>query len=253
MTFEEFTKKNCVYSVTALYNCEKYILGALDSIVGQDYPNKGISVADDASTDNSFEVVRQSIEKRREWSDKTKTMCEGFYKDVPITLVGLKQNGKQARARNECLKAVGGKCTLFNIIDSDDEARPTKLTKSARLFYENAYLGMVYTDSDIYHTDKDLTIREFREPYSRERLWQECISHSNCMISREAFQKVGFYDEGISPIEDYDIAIRISQQFLISHIPEALVLYRVTGQNTTFTVPPETWQKQHQKLRAKYV
>lgn len=252
MTFEEFQKKNKIYSVTALYNCEKYILKALDSIAAQDYPNKGIAVADDKSTDNSFEVVRQSIEKRREWADLSKVVCEGTYKGVPITLVGLNENGKQARARNECIKAVGGKCTYFNVIDADDEARPTKMTKSARLFWGNPYLGMVYTDSDIYHVEKDLTIREFREPFAKDRLWQECISHSNCMISREAFQKVGFYDEDLAPVEDYDIALRISQKFVIAHIPEALVLTRVTGLNTTYTVPQEKWLEQHRKLRAKY-
>ena len=43
--------------------------------------------------------------------------------------------------------------------------------------------------------------------------------------------------------EDYDLWMRISEKFIISHIPEALTFVRITNESSTATVDQKTWQQ----------
>jgi len=43
--------------------------------------------------------------------------------------------------------------------------------------------------------------------------------------------------------EDYDLWMRISEQFIIAHIPEALTLVRVTNKSSSAVVNQEVWQQ----------
>ncbi len=239
--------------VIANYNYGQWVLNALDSVVAQDYPEKSIAITDDASTDGSFGIINDKIENKKSVYTKTgDSLVIGTYKGIPITLTGLIKNVKQAKARNIGIKHYWGRAEYFAILDADDYWLPGKLSKSIAILNDDKKVGAVYTDYDIFHTAKDLYIKEFKEPYSRDVLFDRCIVHSGCVISKAALEKVGTFDVELPPCEDYDLWLRISEHFVIYHIPETLVVVRVTGQNSTFTVPNEIWVKQHQRIREKW-
>ena len=115
---------------------------------------------------------------------------------------------------------------------------------------------MVYADYEIHDHNSGKVVREFKQPYNRNVLMNECIVHSNALISKRAFSAVkeerGFYDpslhgpgggEFIGCAEDYDLWIRISEQFMIVHIPESLAVANITGLNQTTNVNPEIFSK----------
>ncbi len=239
--------------IIANYNYAKWILSALDSVVSQKYENKSIAVTDDSSTDGSFGIVSDAIDNKKSvYTKEGNSMVTGTYKGVPITLTGLVKNSKQAKARNVGIKHYWNNAEYFAILDADDYWYQDKLSKSIDVLTEDKKVGAVYTDYDIYHVNKDLYIKEFKEPYSRDVLFDRCIVHSGCVISKKALEKVGLFDEELPPCEDYDLWLRISEHFVIYHIPETLVVVRVTGENTTFTVPKEIWLQQHQRIREKW-
>ena len=51
--------------------------------------------------------------------------------------------------------------------------------------------------------------------------------------------------------EDYDLWMRISEKYLISHVPVALTKVRVTGENSSNIVAQETWQKNWMRVMEK--
>jgi len=51
--------------------------------------------------------------------------------------------------------------------------------------------------------------------------------------------------------EDYDLWIRISQKYMLWHIPEDLLTVRVTGEGATFSRTKEEWQKNWNRIREK--
>lgn len=96
--------------VIPVYNGEKYIERALDSVVNQTYRNIEVIIIDDGSTDN------------------TRALCLPYVEKYPnFTLLSIKNEGV-ANARNIGIERAGGKYITF--FDGDDELLPTFISES---------------------------------------------------------------------------------------------------------------------------
>jgi glycosyltransferase involved in cell wall biosynthesis len=214
-----------------------------------------LSVVDDGSTDDSYDVLLSMMsEVVHEHADEesgdevTTGMCQG----VPMILVKRPEARKQAAARNTAIKLAWQTADLFCQLDADDLYLPGKLSKSVAAWRRSPeYIGLVYSDAIIYDERDQTKVREFRQPYERNLLERENIISNAPLITKQALGYSGLYDEDLPPCEDWDLWLRITENFNAIHIPEALQQYTVTGQNCTFTVPNEHWQTQWGKVQAK--
>jgi len=239
--------------VIPCYNHEKYILEAIQSVIDQDYSSKLIIVVDDASTDNSFEVVKNKIHIKSFFTDYEG--CEvivGTINSVPILLIKQVKNKKQAAARNKAIQSSWNYCNFYCQLDADDKYLPQKLSKSVKvLLTDPINIGLVYCDVFIFNDETNSFVHEMREPYSRTRLEQEDIISNAPLINKSVFIDVGLYDELMPLCEDWDLWLRITEKYFAIHIPEPLQMYRVTGQSCTYTVPKEVWNQQWTKIQQK--
>ena len=131
-----------------------------------------------------------------------------------------------------------------------------KISSCVTVFEQgNGLVGVVYGDYDTLHVESGKIIREFKEPYSRKGLVQECIVHSGSLISKEALLSVkedtGFYDKTMRTCEDYDLWMRISEKYIIAHVPKSLTKVRVTGDNSSFIVNQDIWQRNWSRVMEK--
>lgn len=111
-------KENQIVSIIIpAYNAEKYIKDTISSVLNQTYPYFEIIVVDDASSDNTAEVV-MSI------------------KDERVRLLRHKENMGPGGARNTGIEAAQG--TWFAELDADDQWLPTRLEKLLAVS-ENGY------------------------------------------------------------------------------------------------------------------
>lgn len=92
------------------YNCGKYILQSLDSVISQTITDWEVQIVDDCSTDNTAEVIKDYLVK---------------YPNIHYTVLG--QNSGPAVARTEAIKRAKGKYIAF--LDSDDIWYSQKLEK----------------------------------------------------------------------------------------------------------------------------
>jgi glycosyltransferase involved in cell wall biosynthesis len=248
------------------YNHAKYIEMALKSVVQQDYPNKLIIIIDDCSTDNSVEKIQSMILNKKEIVDiDGNKIYVGniFYRTnpeysnldgtlTPIILISLQKNAKQANARNIGISTTYNICGYYCQLDADDEYLPGKLSECMNIaLTDKENIGIVYSDVIIHNQLNGIKTHEFREPYSWERLLQECIISNTMLINKKVFQAVGLYDKDISPVEDWDIQIRICEQFMAVHIPKPLSIYNVVDSSCTFTVNKERWNWCWNRIREK--
>ena len=139
----------------------------------------------------------------------------------------------------------------------DDEFYKQKVSKCVDVFIrDSGSVGVVYGDYDTYNTSTGIKIREFKEPFNRRRLIDECIVHSGSVVSKEALletkEETGYYDENMRTCEDYDLWMRISESFMIVHIAEAMTLVRVTGSNSSFIIDSEVWQQNWRRVMEKF-
>ncbi len=246
----------------ANYNDEDYLDIAIESAVNQDYPGPlNICIVDDGSTDRSWDIIETYI--RNPAKDTTENNLDvtfsqhsgGRFGNTKIYAI-KNENSGPSEARNVGIRYLIEKTDIFAILDSDDEMYENKVSTCVAVFGEGgSAVGVVYGDYDTVHTSTGKIIREYKEPYSRKRLTQECIVHSGSLISKEALEEVldenGYYDKTMRTCEDYDLWMRISEKFIISHVPIALTRVRVTGDNSSFIVNQETWQKNWMRVMEK--
>lgn len=126
--------------ITPLYNAEKYIAQAIESVLEQSYTNWEMIVIDDYSQDNSIDVVKG-------------------YKDERIQLIRLKKNSGAGIARNKGLEAADGRYMAF--LDADDLWVSDKLEKQIA-FMKSRNLPFCFSSFYLMN-DKGQYLQKYRE------------------------------------------------------------------------------------------
>lgn len=232
------------------HNYGRWLGEAVMSVATDPYPAKDIVVVDNGSTDNSWEVLSKLWGHKYQTPNEIKlyggkvleTMVWGIYKEKPCG---------PSTARNRGINLNWNKSHIFGFLDADDIYLPGKIEKSLQIFTQDPErIGAIYTDYDTID-ESGIKIRNYKEPFDRERLLQECIVHSACFVSKLALQHCGLYDEEMRTAEDWDLWLRISERFVLIHIPEPLMMVRVGSHNSTATVDKGIWNKNWQRIRDK--
>jgi glycosyltransferase involved in cell wall biosynthesis len=181
---------------------------SIKSVLGQTYKDFEIIVVDDASTDNTEEVV-QSI------------------RDPRIRYLRHEKNRGGSAARNTGIRAAWGQYIAFQ--DSDDEWLPEKLEKQMEvLAAAPPEVGIVYTafwrirsDNKEYIPGPEIQLKEGR--VHRELLKGNFVTTQAVLVKRECFQKAGMFDETLPRFQDWELFIRMAKHYEFRYVPEALV------------------------------
>ncbi len=156
---KESTKEKPLISVIIpVYNCEKTIAIALDSIINQTYKNIEIIVVDDASTDNTKKVVQDIIKK------------DNRIKLVNSETDPLRFDKKLNRninagysARNTGFKHAKGELITFQ--DADDASFLNRIEIQLNLLQKNnsSHLTLDWIQFDEKYLNKELSVEVFLE------------------------------------------------------------------------------------------
>lgn len=194
--------------IIPMYNAEKYIKEAIDSVLKQTYKDFEIIVIDDGSTDNT----------------KSKLLDYGSQ----IKYI-YQENAGPAVARNRGIKEAKGEYIAF--LDADDIWMPEKLERQIRKLKNNSEFGVIHTDRLRLEPDGSVKPNEKIVPEGfifEELLRNNFIICSSVLVKKECFNEVGLFDEDRkNRAEDYDMWLRISRKYAISFIAEPLIKYRV--------------------------
>ena len=102
------------------YNAGCYINESINSVLAQTYENWELLITDDASNDNSVEIIKRHCEK-----------------DSRISFIVSKQNQGISETRNLSIERAKGRFIAF--LDNDDLWMPNKLEKQVKFMLENGY------------------------------------------------------------------------------------------------------------------
>ena len=108
--------------IMPVYNIEKYLSEAVESILSQTFSDFELIILDDKSTDNTLSVAKKYAEQ-----------------DKRIKIIELEEHQKQGLGRNRGIQEAKGNYIMF--LDGDDIARPQ--------FLEKLYNGITQADADI--------------------------------------------------------------------------------------------------------
>ena len=96
--------------IMGIYNCEKTLSDAIDSIINQTYSDWELIMCDDGSTDNTYQIATKYSEK-----------------DNRITVIKNDTNSGLAFSLNHCLKYAKGEYVAR--MDADDISLPNRFEK----------------------------------------------------------------------------------------------------------------------------
>ena len=248
----------------ANHNNEEYLGGCIDSALLQDYAGPIIvAVIDNGSTDGSWDVVEEKLLKdipggkiKREEENGMLVVRADTLNNFSYLCIKTDEALGPSEARNVAIELTDHQSYAYVVLDADDEMYPHKISTLFTKYIEDPHkIGVVYADYDVLHTDTGKIIREYKEPFDRRRLMEECIIHSGSLINSEALiavkEETGYYDRTMRVCEDYDLWMRITDRYLAAHIPESLTLVRVTGDNSSSSVKQKTWEKNWQRVMEK--
>lgn len=200
--------------VIATYNAGEYICQAIDSVLVQTYTDFEIIVVDDGSTDDTQDRVQA-------------------YDDRVVYV--YQDNQERSAARNHGIRLSQGEYIAF--LDADDYWNPDKLEKQIELLDVNPELGMVYCWMQSFSANESLptiagqafvAIQDKLDTFQRLVLGTKSIPLCG-IVRRQCLQDVGYFDEDIVVIEDWDLWLRVTLKYPIDFVPDVLAFYRRSG------------------------
>jgi glycosyltransferase involved in cell wall biosynthesis len=206
-----------------VYNGEKYIDQAIDSILNQSYTNIEIIVVNDGSTDNTLNILNKYLNKG--------------------VKIFEQENKGQCAAANKAFHESTGEYIKF--FDADDILSPDfirlqveKLEGKKNIVASSAW-GRFYNDD--VTTFKYNVETVWRDMKPIDWLMESLFTGHNMMqcglwlIPREILTKSALWDERLSLINDFDFFIRVLLAAEEVRFAKGATLYYRSGINTTLS------------------
>lgn len=209
------------------YNYGHYIAQTLTSLLEQTLPDFEILVVDDASTDNTPEVLAR------------------FSGDPRLRILRNETNKGNVRSFNDAVKLLRGR--YWSLVSADDYCiRPDALERQVALFESDPRVGMVYS---AYNVVDDTGIRTTITTWPeegvhdgmdefRKLMWGNYVLHSGTMLRRDVHDLQGGqspFDPRLPNCGDWDLWLRAAVKHRIGYVAEPLYAYRMHQSNMQFT------------------
>lgn len=197
--------------IVPVYNRAGYVCEAIESILNQSYREVEVVLINDGSTDDTIDVLMR------------------YQNTHPTRVIVIDQkNSGQVVARNNGIKKASGKYIAF--LDSDDTWAENKLELQMPLFSEKdvglVYSGIYNIDENGKLIDEELCDSALVDDIYYHLLIRNRMTGGTVVVSREALDKVGLFDEAFSAAENWDLWLRISKHFKARLVNQPLVYYR---------------------------
>lgn len=197
--------------IMPVYNAEKYLQEAFQSILFQTFDDFELIIVNDASSDSSPEILHGITDPR-------------------VRVVTHEMNKGAAESRNDAISMAQGE--YIAIMDADDISLPNRLDSQVRFLDKHPDIALV--GCGIYDTiDEEghilLTSRlpQDNDLIQKTMIERWCFLHPSIMFRREVVERVGLYRKDFEPAEDHDFILRILDHYKAHNLNERIVQYRI--------------------------
>jgi glycosyltransferase involved in cell wall biosynthesis len=193
----------------SVYNGEKYLRKAVESILNQTYTDFEFILIDDGSQDCSRQIMDS-------------------YHDPRIVRLNNPQNMGLVYSLNVGLRVAQG--VYIARQDADDTSLPERLAKQVSFLDTHPEIGVLGTGVQIVDSfgNASNTVQSPTEPEVLR--WRMCFFnpfvHSTVMMRRQIVKQVGGYSSDMVHAEDYDLWRRLSYVTRLSNLQDVLLQFR---------------------------
>lgn len=201
--------------ITPSYNQAKFIRYTIESVLAQNYPRLEYIIIDGGSTDGTIDILK-------EYGDRIKWISE--------------PDKGQTDAINKGFRLASGDIIAW--LNSDDTYEPEAVQTAAEYFLQHPEVALVYGQGNIIDETGEI-VSNF--PFSQEfNLWKlvnalDYILQPTTFFTKRAIMEIGYLDVGLCYCMDWDLWIKIANNYPVGFIRKTLANSREYGDTKTST------------------
>lgn len=210
--------------VMPVYNGEKYLAGAIESMIAQTYAQWELVLVDDGSVDDTAVIARQFSDPRIRYH--------------------YQENRGQAAALNTGLRLARGE--FVTTLDADDWYPTNSLQQRIDFLMNQPTYGAVYGDG-LYCYESGNAFLRFTEQmpagvigdvYDTLIVSPFYGTGATVMVRRSVLLAHGVqYDDSIVWCQDWDFYIRLAEVAAYGFVPDIMINYRLHASGMTVAMP----------------
>lgn len=207
-----------------VYNAERYLAQAIESILQQSFADFEFLITDDGSTDRS----RQIIERYAAQDERIQFLS--------------RENKGLIYTLNQMLEQAQG--TFLARMDADDTATPDRLALQVNFLQQHPEVVCVGGAFNLMDSHGRI-VQWIPMPEGNDEIQQmlligrTIINHPCALIRRSALLQIGGYDPSMRTVEDLDMLLRLGEIGELANLPQVVLNYRfhtdsVSAKNLVF-------------------
>ena len=208
--------------VMSVYNGEKHLQSAVQSVLAQSFLNYEFIIVDDASSDATPEILKACSDPR-------------------ITIIRNNKNLGLTASLNVGIRAASGK--YIARMDADDLSVPYRFAQQFDYLEKNPAIAVVgssyYTLNDEGAVAGITNVIAKPADIKRELPRQNWFGHGSVMMRKSCLEEIGGYDERFVYAQDYDLFLRLSERYDLANITTALYYWRESAHGISISKKEE--------------
>lgn len=214
-----YMNKPLVSVLIPVYNAEKYLTEAINSVLSQTFSNFELICIDDGSTDNSLSIL------------------ESFAKqDARVRIYSNVGNKGIAYTATKLAKLARGQ--YLAKMDADDVMVTDRLAKQVSFLQANPDIVVVggqciLIDAQGREVGKKVlpTLHRdiYRQIFALNSMHQPTVMINTTLVPKNAL----VYDSAVTPVDDYDMFFRLFEYGDFANLEDIVLKYRVYGESST--------------------
>ncbi len=191
-----------------VYNAEKYLAEAINSIISQTFRDWELLIINDGSTDSSLSIINSFTDSR-------------------IRVINNETNLGLIKTLNKGIGLCKGQ--YIARMDADDISMPNRLALQVDFMDRNEDYILCGTNADVINSDGKITGKIVNPTKNIllqiSLLFTNPFIHPSMMIRRDILM-ANFFDENAIHVEDYELWTRLADQGQVANLELPLLQYR---------------------------
>lgn len=204
----DYSKKVAI--LMPVYNGEKYLNEAIESILNQTYKEFDFLIINDGSSDRTEEIIKS-------------------YNDKRIIYIENEKNIGIVKTLNKGLDLIKSKYIVR--MDADDISSSKRVEKQVKFMDKNMDISVSGTSILLFNREGRVWKNKVRQDPTQVKtqlLFNNALMHPSVIIRKSTLLEGNYkYDEEDCSVEDFGLWQKISFTYKLSNIPEVLLKYRV--------------------------
>lgn len=200
--------------IMPVYNGEKYLREAVDSILAQTFIDFEFIIIDDGSTDATAKILDS-------------------YADPRIIRINNRQNVGISTSSNDGIALAKGE--YIARMDADDISLADRFEKQVAFLDHHLQIGVVGSSIKTINKQGQIigsgSLPTDPELMEWVLLFGSPMAHPSVMMRTDLVKKIGGYSKEYPSAHDYDLFGRLSKHTKLANLSECLLLYRIHAES----------------------